>query len=123
MTTDKIRKIKALMNDSASTENEKEICKNLLNSIPPINAGLDKWSEYLYQGMEYIWITRYGVRINIKDMKSGHLVNTILYIRRSISEDILEDIPIYKNMMKEAEKRGFAGAMNYGQPKVTNFIS
>ncbi len=124
MTADKIRKIKALMNDSASTENEKLICRNLLASVSEeIGKETEDWREDLYKEMEHVWVTRYGVRVNIKDMKSSHLVNTILYIRRYISEEILEDIPIYINMMKEAKKRGFDGAVNYEQQKVVNFIS
>ena len=128
MKADKIRKLKALMNDKAATENEREICARLIESYKnaPDDYSAEKeydWREDLYKNLHEMWTTRDGRRLHIKDMDAGHLINTIFYIRRTLdNDDLLKDIPIYQNMIKEAEKRGFAGAIYAGQAQATHTV-
>ena len=119
------------MNDPAATPNEKEICARLIKSYEASDRKGDSpdfgeeynWREDMYRNLHEMWTMRTGEQIHITDMDAGHLINTIFYIRRTINDDeLLQEIPIYANMIKEAEKRGFAGVIYAGQEKSTNVL-
>jgi hypothetical protein len=59
---------------------------------------------------ETLWKTKAGKHIRIVDMEDSHLLNVIKYFRRSSPASMLDDWEKYKNVIKEAEKRG----LDYG---------
>jgi hypothetical protein len=115
MTPDKIEKIKALMNDPASTPNEKEICARILSSLgeEPLSEKDEKWRESMFAHLSDIWYSRFGEPVKISDMDTSYLANTIFFIRRNtdIPLSILEEVPVYVNMTNELIKRGFGGLL------------
>jgi len=55
-----------------------------------------------------LWMTRDGMVLRVKDMRNGHLINSILLLRRrafAAGRPVQEAYPVYEILMEEADLR------------------
>jgi len=66
MNPNRKKKIEAVLNDPASTQNEKRICRDLLNGHPHKNQGRQHGSRYIPKRTTY-WRKHQQPDISLKD--------------------------------------------------------